>query len=693
MRLVPYVLAVIISTLLCSSLQAQSTREASVLLNATVTKNPTPRITLQWRNEARADYYLVGRKIRGQSEFQQLDSLPGTADSWVDSNVQVRVMYEYAVLSAIRIDTTIIGGFGYIASGIEVHQFHNRGSLLLLIDSTMAQPLSAELDRYVETLTAEGWHVTRKEVERAEEFSKEGVRRTKDIINDWYTRVGSPGTVFLFGRVPVPYSGMVSQGQLLIAPDAHPDHRGAWPADAFYAFIGNESGWTDIATDTVASREANRNRAGDGKFDNAGIPNYLTLRVGRVDFYNMDAFKSDNQTARESETELLRKYLEKDYAYRTGGVEVKMRGLIDDNFGYFSGEAFARSGWIAMAPILGRENIVSSDWFTTLDTAAYAWAYGCGGGGYSSAGGIGNTSNFAAQPVNAIFTMLFGSYFGDWDSPNNFLRAGLASSPSILTCVWSGRPYWFFHTMGMGESVGDAALLSQNNQSYAQAFFTYGVHVALMGDPTLRMRYRNIPTPQNLVVHQIASQQPYVEIDWEGPEQPEILGYYVYRWVNGTGIATEKLLTPEPISETRFQDTALFGDTVTYTVRAVALVESPSGTYIELSNKAVWTSEIVAGVEEPVALSADFSLSAGPNPAHGSVKIDLNLESRSDVEISIWNMQGTKVTTLETRTLAPGAHSYIWERNDISGAEVPAGVYIVRVISGDKGKVEKIVIQ
>ncbi|MGE3801834.1 MAG: FlgD immunoglobulin-like domain containing protein, partial [Candidatus Kapaibacterium sp.] len=575
-----------------------------------------------------------------------------------------------------------------------VPALHNRGNLLLLVDSTMATPLASELDRFVETLEAEGWSVTRQDVERAEQFSKEGVRRTKDIINGWYSQVGSPGTVFLFGRIPVPYSGMVNQGQFIIAPDAHPDHRGAWPADAFYAFIGNEAGWTDVATDTVASRKANWNRAGDGKFDNAGIPNFLTLRVGRVDFYDMDAFKEENQSSRESETELLRNYLNKDYAYRTGGIEVKMRGLIDDNFNYFSGEAFARSGWISMAPLLGRENIAAADWFTTLDTAAYAWAYGCGGGTYTSAGGVGNTTDFVGKPINAIFTMLFGSYFGDWDSPNNFLRAGLATSPSILTSVWSGRPYWYFHTMGMGEPIGDAALLSQNNQSYARAFFTYGVHIALMGDPTLRMRYRDIPTPENITVHQIAAREPYVEIEWEGPESPEIAGYVIYRRVEGElGAEEEELLTPEPIATTRFQDTALFGKIVTYTVRAVALVESPSGTYFDCGNKGVWQSEIVAGVNDPIVLNADFTLNAGPNPARESVAIDLDLTSRADVEISIWNVSGTNIQTLETRTLAPGAHRYTWNRKDSDGNRVPSGVYLVRVITGGFAKVEKVVVE
>ncbi|MGE3801115.1 MAG: hypothetical protein AB7H80_08860, partial [Candidatus Kapaibacterium sp.] len=89
MRTFIYFIA-IFTTSICflPSLSAQTTREASVLVNATVAKRPTPRITLQWRNEARSEYYLIGRKLRGENAFQQLDSVPGSSDTWVDSSVQ-----------------------------------------------------------------------------------------------------------------------------------------------------------------------------------------------------------------------------------------------------------------------------------------------------------------------------------------------------------------------------------------------------------------------------------------------------------------------------------------------------------------------------------------------------------------------------------------------------------------------------
>ena len=106
---------------------------------------------------------------------------------------------------------------------------------------------------------------------------------------------------------------------------------------------------------------------------------------------------------------------------------------MDDNFGGFSGEAFAANAWRIFPTVIGRNNIVASDFETTLKDSAWQWAYGCGGGTYTSAGGIGATSDFNTSPVKAIFTMMFGSYFGDWDAQNNFLRAPLCAPEPALT--------------------------------------------------------------------------------------------------------------------------------------------------------------------------------------------------------------------------------------------------------------------
>ena len=45
------------------------------------------------------------------------------------------------------------------------------------------------------------------------------------------------------------------------------------------------------------------------------------------------------------ETALLQQYLDKDHDYRHKAFAVDQRAVVDDNFGWFGGEAFAASGW------------------------------------------------------------------------------------------------------------------------------------------------------------------------------------------------------------------------------------------------------------------------------------------------------------------------------------------------------------
>lgn len=51
------------------------------------------------------------------------------------------------------------------------------------------------------------------------------------------------------------------------------------------------------------------------------------------------------------------------------------RGLVDDNFGAFSGEAFGANGW-RLSPIIGYNNISEGEYMTA---DGYLFAMGCGG--------------------------------------------------------------------------------------------------------------------------------------------------------------------------------------------------------------------------------------------------------------------------------------------------------------------------
>ena len=173
--------------------------------------------------------------------------------------------------------------------------------------------------------------------------------------------------------------------------------------------------------------------------------NKISIQIGRIDMSNMPSFGS-------SDSALLANYLDKLHAYKTGTTQMVNKSLIDDNWGYMGGEAFSAAAWRDFTTMFG-DSIVTTDYVTSTKQQCYAFTWGGGAGTYTSAGGIGNTQSFTNDSIQQIFTMLFGSYFGDWDSENNFLRAPLASRKGGLTSVWSGRPHWHFHHRPLGKQL------------------------------------------------------------------------------------------------------------------------------------------------------------------------------------------------------------------------------------------------
>lgn len=562
----------------CYSFFAQNASDLAVQINASVQSNPA-QIVLSWPTTTTTTQYTVFRKLKNDLFWGvPLSTLPGSATQYTDNTVAVGTNYEYRILRT----ASGFSGNGYINAGIEIPETAWRGKLILMVDSQFIGSLANELTRLVKDIEGDGWQVIRHDVLRTG-----SVTHVKDlIVSDYYADSIPVKAVFLVGHVPVPYSGNIN-------PDGHGDHLGAWPADAYYADV--DGTWTDnLVTSTTLSPPRTQNVPGDGKFDQNLVPTDLELQVGRVDFYDMPAFSL-------SETQLLKNYLDKDHDYRKKNFSTSKQAVIDDNFGYFSGEAFAASGFKNFGPLVGNANVSAADYFTSMSSGAYQWSFGCGGGTYVSAGGVGSTTNFAGSNLNGVFTLLFGSYFGDWDSQNNFLKAPLAQG-KILTSVWSGRPHYQFHHMALGENIGYSVLLTQNNPGglyFASPTGISGrwVHNALMGDPTLR---NDVVAPVANVVANKAGR--HCHITWTASPESGLTGYNIYRKTDTSEIYTK--INNSPVSGTTYTDLCLYHVGVyTYMVRALKLEQTPSGSYYNLSEGIADTAYNAVGVDVQAAFS------------------------------------------------------------------------------------------
>lgn len=579
-------LPVLVAALLAAGLSAQSA--ASAALQVAVDYSNPPALTFSWPPDPAATGYTVARRVLGTSQWGPAIVVPGggAATAWTDSSVVYGLRFEYWFSKAGNPAAKNV-----LVAGLEAPLHEARGGVVLLVDATHAAALGARLDRLIGDLVGDGWTVHRHDV-----LPTQSVPSVKALIaGDVAANPGQIKAVFLLGHVPVPYSGS-------LAPDGHPDHQGAWPADLYYGEL--DGPWTDTSVNTTsATRPQNRNVPGDGKFDQTLHTSDVDLAVGRVDFADLPAFAA-------SEAQLLQQYLDKNHDYRHRVIAVDQRAVIDDNFGWFTGEAFAASGWRAFASLLGPANIVTGDYFGTLNVASgggHVWSYGCGGGTFTSAGGIGTTADFAASQNRGVFTMLFGSYFGDWDSTDNFLRAPLASGWT-LTSVWAGRPHWLFHAMGLGDPIGTSARTSQNDTSMG-GFGQRNVHMALLGDPTLR---QHVVAPPSAVA--VADAWPQANVTWTASPDP-VAGYHVYRAPTPVGPFTR--LTASAVAATAFTDPSPLVGASTYMVRALRLQPTPTGTYWNTSQGVFATAQLPA---QPAAHTSygtgchGLLLSASPPP-------------------------------------------------------------------------------
>ncbi len=486
--------------------------------------------------------------------------------------------YEYQVIES----TSACKSYGYVYAGIQSPLIESRGKLVLVVDNTYAAELSEELVRLEQDLVGDGWTVLRHDVSRTAT-----VPSVKAIIQSEYSAdPAGVQAVFLFGHVPVPYSGD-------IVPDGHiPNHQGAWPADVYYGDMHGT--WTDDHVDDTRADDArNYNVPGDGKFDQSIIPGNVDLMVGRVDLADMPGKRSYNGPATfPSELEMLRNYLNKDHKFRSNQMPMPRRGVVGDYFGVRDGEAFAASGWRNFAPFFGASNVTCATaegtWISTLSSNAFLWAYGCGPGSYTSIGGAGNTgpfkdgttTDFVRSDARAVFFLMFGSWFGDWDSEDDIMRGVLALPSCGLACGWSGRPHWYCQHMALGMPIGYSARLTQNNQNgslYRNEANNAAneIHIALMGDPTLRMH------PVAPVCGLISGQDSgTVRLKWTAAADT-VVGYHVYRAPSLAGPFNR--LTGEPVSTTSFVDTTAGTNNYLYMVRSVKLETSASGTYFNPS--------------------------------------------------------------------------------------------------------------
>lgn len=598
--------------LMCAfgKLGAQTSKDATVPLTATVNLSPNS-ITLNWPNPNGADL-LILRRTKGQAGNQWVQVLLDTSSTlttYTDAiGITLGQTYEYVIQR-----NTNLSAFGYAHVAVHAPVVDNRGKILIILDSITADAIGVELVRMKNDMRGDGWVAIPEKI--GPSATVQSVKAK--ILAAYNADPQNLKAVLLIGSVPIPYSGNANW-------DGHSDHAGAWPADSYYAELNGT--WSDSGVNnTTPARAANDNVPGDGKFDQSVLPSAVELQVGRIDFRRLNAPAYGEPDA----IGLIRRYLDKNHAFRTGAYTAENKALVDDNFGYFGGESFASDGYRNAYPLVGESNVVNGDFFSSSATEHWLLGYGCGGGNYQGASGIGSSSNFATETVNIVFSNLFGSYFGDWDFETNpFMPSALASRGGILTCSWAGRPHWFNQSLASGETIGYGHKETQNAQ-FNNGFFQSlvgesGAHTALLGDPTLRAHV--VAPPTDLVVENACTG---VQLSWNASAD-DVDGYHIYRSLSNDGPYTR--ISTDMLTETSFFDGNTVADTLFYQVRAIQTQVSPGGG-VYLNNSVGPIAHLVHAPATPPSITVQGGTLT-------CASFSVNLAVSSNTQLAEWAWSG-----------------------------------------------------
>jgi hypothetical protein len=246
--------------------------------------------------------------------------------------------------------------------------------------------------------------------------------------------------------------------------------------------------------------------------------------------------------------------------------------------------------------------------------------------------------------------------------------------------------------MALGEPVGHSLRISQNNQTIVNsALGNYvpnviytnqgasvasvgdrGIHIALIGDPTLRSEM--IPVPQASSVVATTDFPNKVNITWTAPTEP-VDGYLVYRAIGATGKFVRQ--TPTPITETRFADSLVNEGSVRYKIVCASLRSTPaSGTYYDMG-RAIETSVTTTGVDDGgLALS---QVTIAPNPTDQGAMMTIVVTDVTPIDVVVHDLTGRTVWSFSAADALPGSHVVQWNGTGIDGRPVSGGRYVVRI--------------
>ncbi|MCK5158346.1 MAG: T9SS type A sorting domain-containing protein, partial [Candidatus Heimdallarchaeota archaeon] len=163
-----------------------------------------------------------------------------------------------------------------------------------------------------------------------------------------------------------------------------------------------------------------------------------------------------------------------------------------------------------------------------------------------------------------------------------------------------------------------------------------------------------------------------VNLSWESPnpDNPNITGYNLYR--------NEELIAELDAESTSYLDENLEDDEYNYYVTAIYydLFESEASDIFNITITGSSNNTLILAVTE---LVGNY-----PNPFNPITTINYSLADEGDVELTVYNIKGQKVSILVNEIKDSGHYQAVWDGTDNNKKQVASGVYFYRLSTGEK---------
>ena len=108
-------------------------------------------------------------------------------------------------------------------------------------------------------------------------------------------------------------------------------------------------------------------------------------------------------------------------------------------------------------------------------------------------------------------------------------------------------------------------------------------------------------------------------------------------------------------------------------------------------NGSVYTDMLEMDVSDVVSVDLDADLPGEfkllgnfPNPFNPVTKLRFDIDYRSNVIVTIYNILGNEITTLQNGEMNPGRYSMTWNATNDQGKNMPTGMYLYKVTSDSR---------